>query len=162
MKTIWFSESGIDHLCQVLSDYFGRRVEPKEAEAMAGSLWDKPKGQSGYPDNLEKLIGTAMREAHQLPIGSDEMQRMLAMSQVDGIMIRKTEDWIASPGSWLMGEPSLPPEIEWPIGQWCRNPDVSLHFVAQFNLSELPDVGRLPEHGTLFFFVDLTTGPDDM
>ncbi|MEW5869915.1 MAG: YwqG family protein [Chloroflexota bacterium] len=59
------------------------------------------------------------------------------------------------------GRPDLPPEFEWPKWQ-----DKSLSFIAQINLSELPNIpdrGLLPETGMLFFFYDssrLTDGVD--
>ena len=67
-----------------------------------------------------------------------------------------------TPGCWLRGAPSLPPEYEWPIFTFPHEPyqgfQVPMHFVVQINLQYLPRVLGLPElppKGTLFVFYDL-------
>src|SRR5690349_19680021 len=62
--------------------------------------------------------------------------------------------------SRLGGQPTLPPDIEWPRHGQAGTP---LHFLAQIDLSTLPrtplhnapDQPELPKRGLLFFFADM-------
>jgi uncharacterized protein YwqG len=50
--------------------------------------------------------------------------------------------------SRLGGLPTLPAGLDWPRG----SNGVPLHFMAQIDCAELPQLGPLPDEGTLFFF----------
>ncbi|TWU00020.1 hypothetical protein Pla108_09630 [Botrimarina colliarenosi] len=54
--------------------------------------------------------------------------------------------------SKIGGDPDLPADLEWP-----RASENSLHFIAQFKLSELPPIAStsLPSVGMLYFFYDM-------
>jgi uncharacterized protein YwqG len=67
--------------------------------------------------------------------------------------------------SYFGGGPRLPPDVDWPtkIGQDEAGKQIeeALTFIAQFDLSELPDCSSLtalPSFGTIFFFGRHKTG----
>lgn len=63
-----------------------------------------------------------------------------------------------TPGCWFGGDPTLPPEIDWPVYKHRDTGTViPLTFLAQINLDHLPRVPGLPplpETGTLFVFYE--------
>lgn len=87
---------------------------------------------------------------------------------------RVHESEIALGATRIGGRPDLPPSVEWPrwngfevqapapsdpIGPIGYEP-AALSFLAQINLSEVPDAtGLLPEHGWLCFFFDAAQQP---
>jgi uncharacterized protein YwqG len=93
-----------------------------------------------------------------------EIEELIEQSKHDGFLLRKTlrpNDKAAS-GCWFGGEPTLPPEIEWPYTQSKEFPPIPLHFAAQIDLSAIPLSDKHPEMprtGTLFFFIDPIYGP---
>lgn len=148
-RTLWFSEAGTRLVCETLSERFGRPVEPAEAEALAGHTDDK---------ELLVFIHRLREQASVLPVEPDEIARMMEMARVDGLLLRKTLGDPSDHGSWMMGDTSLPEEIDWPVG---KETGVPLNFIAQVDLSKVPSVGMLPRNGVLFFFADLTTEQTD-
>lgn len=90
---------------------------------------------------------------------------MLTEALRTGLFLRKTPlaDGPGAPGCWLGGRPTLPPELQWPIYDGA-GPErrVPMHFLAQIDLSKLPDFPdrpEMPHHGTLFFFLDPVFAP---
>ena len=80
------------------------------------------------------------------------------------VYLRKLQqpDREGSSGCWIGGEPTLPPDIEWPYYQVHDGTSVPMHFLAQIDLGQVPLVFAqtgLPEHGTLFFFYDTIVAP---
>jgi uncharacterized protein YwqG len=101
----------------------------------------------------------------------EELDALIESKRKPGIVLQRTplQTDDGTPGCWLGGEPTLPPEIEWPV----FNPeeflgddvDIPMHFFAQINLAHLPDVPGLPDiprKGTLFIFYDpiVAFGPE--
>jgi uncharacterized protein YwqG len=101
----------------------------------------------------------------------EDLDALIRSKQKPGIVLQRTPRQTdeGAPGCWLGGEPTLPPEIEWPV----FNPKkflgddiaIPMHFFAQINLAHLPDVPGLPEiprKGTLFIFYDpaVAFGPE--
>lgn len=97
-----------------------------------------------------------------------EWERILSQHEIEaalfrarrlGILLNKTAepDGPGAPGCWLGGDPTLPPEIDWPhteapSTEWGVAP---LQFMAQINLAHLPRLAshaEMPRSGTLFFF----------
>lgn len=67
-----------------------------------------------------------------------------------------------APGCWFGGEPTLPPNIDWPYYVHETGLAVPMHFLVQINLAELPGVPGLPPlppTGTLFVFYDPAVAP---
>ncbi|WP_425101454.1 DUF1963 domain-containing protein [Tropicibacter sp. S64] len=65
-------------------------------------------------------------------------------------------DMPGAPGCWLGGLPTLPSDIAWPWFTYHGRPLAPMHFVAQIDLAQLPNLEGLPARsttGTLFFFV---------
>ena len=88
---------------------------------------------------------------------SAELARMMDQATKPAVLLNKTAQAIdpGAPGCWLGGEPTLPPEIPWPWLTLDGEPLVPLHFAAQVNLAEVPELDegpQLPRSGTLFFF----------
>lgn len=71
------------------------------------------------------------------------------------ICIEEKEDYKITGNSRIAGYPDLPSNIEWPFED-----DNYYTFIAQINLSELPEnnITLLPEKGIIYFFIGL----DDM
>lgn len=104
----------------------------------------------------------------------EDLYALINSKQKPGIALLRTPQQTdeGTPGCWLGGEPTLPPEIEWPV----FNPktlteedgddiDIPTHFFAQLNLAEMPSVPGLPQMprtGTLFVFYDpvVAFGPE--
>lgn len=66
-------------------------------------------------------------------------------------------------GSWLWGQPTLPPEVDWPY-QEINGLPWPLFFLAQINLASVPrhpKFPKVPETGTLFFFHDPVFSTED-
>jgi hypothetical protein len=93
----------------------------------------------------------------------DEIEAALARARVPAIaMLRTPQPTDAgTPGCWFGGEPTLPPEIEWPVYTHEESGlDIPMHFLVQMNLAHLPTVpGLLPGSGTLFVFYDPAVAP---
>ena len=80
-------------------------------------------------------------------LSPDELAAKLYQSRRPGVMLiktAKTEGHGAS-GCWLGGEPTLPPEIEWPWYEMDGEPTVPMHFLAQLDLSQVPAIWTVPE-----------------
>lgn len=94
----------------------------------------------------------------------EELSNMLKVVRRPGVLLMKTpySDDPGVPGSWFGGEPTLPPEIEWPVHKVCSEDgqvisEIPMHFLVQINLATLPlpeGVPELPQTGTLFFFFE--------
>lgn len=153
-KTIWFSEAGTRHICDVMSDHLGRAVTAAEAEGVFGRYAE-------YNADFRKLIQQARDEASLIPVGAEELERMVDMATTEGVVLHKVDQKWAAPGAWLMGRPSLPDHIPWPVVTRSDGGKVPLTFVAQINLGQLPPTAILPKSGMLFFFVDMTSPLDD-
>lgn len=71
------------------------------------------------------------------------------------ICIEEKEDYKITGNSRIAGYPDLPPSIKWPVED-----DNYYTFIAQINLSELPEnnITFLPNKGIIYFFL----GFDDM
>lgn len=86
--------------------------------------------------------------------------KILAITE-ETIFIKKSvkEDYSKLGSSRLCGYPDLPQEFEWPIinevSDELYNDDLGLLklFLCQINLEELPDIGKLPKKGMLYFFI---------
>lgn len=93
-----------------------------------------------------------------------QLDEMLAKARRPGLAMMKTltPDAEGAQGCWLGGEPTLPPEIEWPFRySEIQQESIPLHFLAQINLASVPrleGLPELPENGTLFFFYDAVLG----
>ena len=110
------------------------------------------------PDNQERLA-----EWERIPT-PDEMDDMLFAASRPGLMLSKTRlpNDPGAVGSWLGGQPALPPEIDWPWYAPEGDPLVPMHFVAQIDLAQVPRMKGLPEiprTGALFFFFDPILAP---
>ncbi|MEM7058110.1 MAG: DUF1963 domain-containing protein [Pseudomonadota bacterium] len=86
-----------------------------------------------------------------------EPKQMMAEAYRPGILLNKMPfpDDPGAPGCWLGGEPTLPPEIDWPSYIFDGEPLVPMHFMEQINLAEVPRLEQypwVPETGTWFFF----------
>ena len=84
------------------------------------------------------------------------INRLLAKQKTTGILLHRPYPPVGLPRvrSRLGGLPNLPEAIEWPYG---RSPpegtEVPLHFLAQIDCAELPQIdARMPVEGMLFFF----------
>ncbi len=110
-----------------------------------------------------------MSEAYELT--REEIDAMFNRYRVPAILLMKTAtaDGPGAPGCYYGGQPTLPPEIEWP---WFRSNEydgavasdfsVPMQFLMQMDLRCVPrlvDGPKLPESGTLFFFFDQILGP---
>ena len=153
-KTIWFSEAGTRHICDVMSDHLGRAVTAAEAEGVFGRYAD-------YDGDFRKRILQARDEASLISVGPEELERMVDMARTEGVVLHKVDEKWAAPGAWLMGKPSLPDHIPWPVVTHRDGGKVPLTFVAQINLSQMPPTAILPKSGMLFFFVDMTSPWND-
>lgn len=87
-----------------------------------------------------------------------EIEQAIAAARRPALLLNLTKypKDAGEPGCWMLGRPTLPPEIDWPhhcvVGR-----QVPLHFLMQVNLARLPrqaGLPRFPESGTLFFFYD--------
>ncbi|WP_208354116.1 DUF1963 domain-containing protein [Pseudaestuariivita rosea] len=87
----------------------------------------------------------------------EEVEAFFEENAVSGIyLLRQWPDGPMSKTSYLGGRPTLPPNISWPRN---RRTGLPLHFLAQINCAELPELfdgPELPEKGTLFFFADIS------
>ncbi|MBO9465332.1 DUF1963 domain-containing protein [Tropicibacter sp. R15_0] len=153
-KTIWFSEAGTRYICDVMSEHLGRAVTAAEAEGIFGRYAD-------YDADFRKRILQARDEASLIPVGPEELERMVDMARTEGVVLHKVDQKWAAPGAWLMGKPSLPDHIPWPVVTHRDGGKVPLTFVAQINLGQLPPTAILPKSGMLFFFVDMTSPLND-
>ena len=105
-----------------------------------------------FKDKLIELIDT-----HSLNHLKD---KILSLTE-ETIFLKKTvkEDYLKIGSSRLCGYPDLPKEIEWPVitesGYGYHDDDIGLLklFLCQVNLEELPDIGKLPKKGILYFFL---------
>lgn len=87
-------------------------------------------------------------------------EQILSVSE-ESIFVRKTkkEDYEKIGSSRFCGYPDLPLEIKWPILTELKEEFFKDHiglpklFSIQINLSELPDIGKLPKEGMLYFFI---------
>ena len=115
---------------------FGRQFQ--------SDLLESPNLNQLSDSEIEELIARVRRPAAAM---------VLTQKQTDS----------GDPGCWMGGEPTLPPEIEWPHFQETNlNLDVPMHFLAQVNLARLPkaDYGStIPKYGTLFVFSDPIFAP---
>ena len=88
----------------------------------------------------------------------EEIDAAVKAARRPAVLLNRTKfpDDPGEPGCWIRGEPSLPPEVEWPFHN-VRGTRAPLHFVAQVNLARVPrsdDFPAVPETGTVFFFCD--------
>lgn len=81
---------------------------------------------------------------------------MMKQAYRPGIILNKMSraDEPGAEGCWLGGEPTLPPEVEWPWLMVDGKEMVPMHHLAQINLAQLPRSNPypVPNSGTLFFF----------
>ncbi|MEM9097431.1 MAG: DUF1963 domain-containing protein [Pseudomonadota bacterium] len=98
-------------------------------------------------------------------LGQKEIDAMLFRARRPGILLNKTKspDDPGATGCWLGGEPTMPPEIDWP---WYRETELGIEtpmlLLAQIDLTQVPRFASLPsmpETGTLFFFHDPLYAP---
>ena len=95
----------------------------------------------------------------------DEIDARLYNSRVPSIMLNKTAmpDGPGAPGCWFGGEPTLPPNIEWPYRPALFDaPSFPMHFLLQLDLTQVPRLAAYPDiptTGTLFFFVEPLVAP---
>ena len=87
-----------------------------------------------------------------------EIEALVQEARKPALLLNKTKfpDGPGEPGCWLGGDPTLPPDIEWPYHE-VEGVPVPLSFVAQINLARVPrrpEFPPVPETGTLFFFFD--------
>ncbi|NSX55215.1 DUF1963 domain-containing protein [Parasulfitobacter algicola] len=71
-------------------------------------------------------------------------------------LVRQWPNEDEAPTSYLGGFPTLPESISWPRN---RRTGLPLHFLAQINFDEMPELfdgPEFPEEGTLFFFGDIS------
>lgn len=78
------------------------------------------------------------------------------------------EDYSKIGSSRCCGYPDLPESIEWPIiteaeDEFEEFTGIRKLFAVQINLEEIPDIGKLPTTGMLYFFIGCNTliGDDD-
>ena len=85
------------------------------------------------------------------PAGLDRIEALLAQYRQPAIMLHRPYPPVKLPrvNSHLGGLPALPSGYDWPR----TNGGTPLHFLAQIDCAELPQVElRLPRDGVLFFF----------
>ena len=102
------------------------------------------------------------REWQRIPT-REEMENRLKAETCRGVQFYKTvyADTPGAPGCWIGGEPTLPPDIDWPT-YTEDDLTVPMHFLGQINLAEVAKFDHLPEMpttGTLFFFYDTIYAP---
>ncbi|MEM6891170.1 MAG: DUF1963 domain-containing protein [Pseudomonadota bacterium] len=91
-----------------------------------------------------------------------EFNALLARAKKPAISLIKMPDQEqpGAPGCWVGGEPTLPPDMEWPHYD-KQGLMIPMHFFGQINLAHLPmmpDYPEMPTEGTLFYFVEPITG----
>lgn len=149
-RKIRFSVAGTAHMQAVLSEHFALPVEPAEVECLAGEM-------SHLDPNTRGVLMDAWAQSAVMPVDQDELDRMLEEARCEGVLLRKTTDRFRAGRSWLMGAPTLPFDIDWPTATLPGGATVTLDFVAQLDLGQVPSNGKLPAEGLLFFFVDLSS-----
>tara|TARA_R110000851_G_scaffold97793_26_gene211738 strand:- start:120 stop:1046 length:927 start_codon:yes stop_codon:yes gene_type:complete len=138
----------------VLSEYFGRPIDPAKFDTLFGEMSRKDK-------TIRRALEEAVKHASALAPDQDELDRMLEEARCEGVLLRKTAERFRSGRSWLMGAPTLPINVAWPTATLPGGETVTLDFVAQLDLGHVPSGGKLPATGVLFFFVDLNSPLDD-
>jgi uncharacterized protein YwqG len=89
------------------------------------------------------------------PAALDKIDEVLSTYREPGILLHRPYPPGKFPDvrSKLGGLPALPATLDWPRGRNPQGEDVPLHFLAQVDCGELPDLGSdLPTEGMLFFF----------
>jgi len=84
-----------------------------------------------------------------------ELDRLLDSLRIPAILLHRPYPPVGMPNlrSRLGGLPCLPAGIDWPMGVSQEDEAVPLHFLAQIDCSELPNIDHhLPKSGMLFFF----------
>ncbi len=118
--------------------------------------------KADLPGDLDTLWARVKADEQ---LSESEVRLVLSLAQRPGLLLLKLapDDPRRLPGCWLGGEPTLPPEVEWPhFNEANLNIKVPMHFLAQINLAQLPraDYGiTIPEFGTLFIFSDPIFAP---
>lgn len=111
--------------------------------------------KTAIDDDLLQLWLAADRT--NLPSELTKIDQLLKGILVPAVFISKMPigETNGTPGCWLGGQPTLPTQVDWPWVQKEGGPSYPMHFIAQFDLAQLPTSGAqtgLPEFGTLFFF----------
>lgn len=96
-------------------------------------------------------------DRENVPFELTEIDAMLAGTLVPAVLVSKMPfgQIDGTPGCWLGGRPRLPEDIEWPYVLRDEEPFYPMHFVAQFDLAQLPTSFAqtgLPAQGSLLFF----------
>ncbi len=95
----------------------------------------------------------------------DEIEAWMARRRQPAIAMLHTAkpDDEGTPGCWFGGDPTLPPDVEWPIYKHRQSGlELPHHFLAQINLAYVPQVlglPPLPKKGTLFVFYEQRLAP---
>ena len=139
------NQAELQNQLDTLDDMFKLGRLPKERyETIRKNLLARFATEAGQPSKTAPVTEedyAALRDAARRPaLLLDKMPR---------------PDMAGAPGCWLGGLPTLPSDIAWPWFTYFGKPVAPMHFVAQIDLAQLPDLDGLPERpalGTLFFF----------
>lgn len=110
----------------------------------------------------EKAARLAERE--RVPT-QEEIDQAIEDARRPALLLNKTKfpDGPGEPGCWMWGQPTLPPEVDWPH-QEINGLPWPLFFHAQIDLARVPrrpEFPKVPNTGTLFFFHDPVFSTED-